>query len=278
LNAKKKTILGVGGIICVIFIAACVGFAVKAYGETNFPPREDQTLEPIAVEIPIWESEGYDSQDSWNVALTNSKRMQADGCNILLNDYKDYLSAEEITQVEQLKKNIESASNFKELTPYEPLLAAYRADVEKDKAEAEAALAETEVEEAVEEHVDYDYSYSPSGYNNYEYSSYNYTSYDYTPATASYASYADGDGLTQSSGVNYYDGRRETYYSSNALYHYRTSEWTVDSEGFYRTDEGYYVVAASDMNQGDTFEGSKGTCIVLDSGCAAGTTDYYTSW
>ena len=273
MNTKKKTILGVGGIICVILIATCIGFAVKAYGETNFPPREEQNLSPIVTDIPIWESEGYDSQDSWNVALTNSKRMQVDGCNILLTDYKDYLSTEELSQVEQLKKDIESASNFKELAPYEPRLAAYRADVEKDKAEAEAALAEEEAVEVVEEYVDYDYSYTPSGYNNY-----GYTSYDYAPATTSYASYTSCDGLTQSSGVNYYDGRRETYYSSNVLYHYRTGEWTVDNEGFYRTNEGYYVVAASDMNQGDTFEGSKGTCIVLDSGCAAGTTDYYTSW
>lgn len=88
----------------------------------------------------------------------------------------------------------------------------------------------------------------------------------------------NGSGLTQSSGVNYYGDRRETYYSSRVLYHYRTSEWTVDSEGFYRTAEGYYVVAASDMAQGTVFQGSKGMCQVLDSGCAAGTTDYYVSW
>lgn len=105
---------------------------------------------------------------------------------------------------------------------------------------------------------------------------------DYTPNNSFIASnenYAvPSSGLTQQSGVNYYGGRTETYYSSNVLYHYRTPEWTVDEEGFYRTNEGYYVVAASDMNQGTTFEGSKGTCIVLDSGCSAGTTDYYVAW
>ena len=88
----------------------------------------------------------------------------------------------------------------------------------------------------------------------------------------------NGSGLTKSSGVNNHNGRRETYYSSNVLYHYRTSEWTVDSEGFYRDSNGYYIVAASDMAQGTTFEGSKGTCIVRDSGCAGGTTDYYVAW
>lgn len=88
----------------------------------------------------------------------------------------------------------------------------------------------------------------------------------------------NGSGLTQSSGVNYYGGRRETYYSSRVLYHYRTPEWTVDSEGFYRTAEGYYVVAASDMAQGTVFQGSKGLCQVLDSGCSGNTTDYYVNW
>lgn len=86
------------------------------------------------------------------------------------------------------------------------------------------------------------------------------------------------DGLNAFSGVNYHDGRTETYYSSNVLYHYRTNEWWLDDEGFYRTDEGFYVVAASDMEQGATFTGSKGECKVYDCGCADGVTDYYVNW
>lgn len=85
-------------------------------------------------------------------------------------------------------------------------------------------------------------------------------------------------GLNKISGINYYDGRLETYYSSRVLYHDRTSDWLLDSEGFYRTSEGYYVVAASDMPQGTIFEGSKGLCCVLDSGCDNGVTDYYVNW
>lgn len=90
--------------------------------------------------------------------------------------------------------------------------------------------------------------------------------------------YMPSDGLNAYTGVNYHDGRRETYYSSNVLYHQNTPDWTLDSEGFYRTDEGYYVVAASDKPQGSTFEGSKGTCVVLDTGCPDGVTDYYVGW
>ena len=86
------------------------------------------------------------------------------------------------------------------------------------------------------------------------------------------------DGLNSFTGVNYHEGRTETYYSSNVLYHYRTPEWTLDEEGFYRDSEGRYVVAASDMEQGTVFQGSKGECIVLDCGCDPGITDYYVNW
>ncbi|MBQ9001685.1 MAG: hypothetical protein IJ087_07525 [Eggerthellaceae bacterium] len=90
--------------------------------------------------------------------------------------------------------------------------------------------------------------------------------------------YAPTDGLTREGGVNYFDGRNETYYSSQILYHHNTPEWTLDDEGFYRDSEGRYVVAASDKAQGETFEGSKGECIVLDTGCAPGVTDYDVGW
>ena len=95
--------------------------------------------------------------------------------------------------------------------------------------------------------------------------------------SALFASMGSSGSLTKASGVNYYGGRRETYYSSNVLYHYLTPTWTLDSEGFYR-DGDNYVVAASDMPQGTTFPCSKGTCFVLDTGCPAGTTDYYVAW
>ena len=102
--------------------------------------------------------------------------------------------------------------------------------------------------------------------------------YQQTSSSTNYSYGGNGSGLTKQSGENYHYGRRETYYSSNILYHYRTPEWTVDSEGFYRDSNGNYVVAASDMPQGTIFQGSKGNCIVADSGCASGTTDYYTKW
>ena len=92
--------------------------------------------------------------------------------------------------------------------------------------------------------------------------------------------YYPEDGLTMEGGVNWYGDRLETWYSSNVLYHYRTGEWWLDDEGFYRTDEGYYVVAASEyeFEDGAVIEGSKGLCQVLDCGCDPGITDYYVAW
>jgi len=134
---------------------------------------------------------------------------------------------------------------------------------------AEVQSAEDEIESVPEPQTEPEQDYADFSYD-FERYFYDYEEpeYDYTPT----------DGLTPEGGVNYYDGRTETYYSSNVLYHYRTDEWTLDDEGFYHDAEGRYVVAASDMEQGETFMGSKGECIVLDSGCDAGVTDYYVNW
>ena len=142
--------------------------------------------------------------------------------------------------------------------------AALRLQMDAIAERVQAVIAEYEAEQAAEQAALEEQQY--------------YEPYYYEPAYYAPSYSVPGDGLTAQSGVNYHDGRTETYYSSNVLYHYNTVAWTVDDEGFYRTDEGYYVVAASDMEQGTVFEGSKGECIVLDSGCADGVTDYYVNW
>lgn len=77
-------------------------------------------------------------------------------------------------------------------------------------------------------------------------------------------------------GIIKYNGRTESWYSSNVLWHYRTPEWWTDDEGFYHDADGYYVVAASDYAEGSIIETSRGLAIVLDGGCDAGVTDFYT--
>lgn len=100
----------------------------------------------------------------------------------------------------------------------------------------------------------------------------------YEPVQQDYSGYSNGSGLTKSGGVNYHEGRKETWYSSNTLYHKDTANWTAGSDGVYRDKDGYVVVAASDKAQGSTIETSFGTGKVYDSGCANGVTDIYTNW
>ena len=107
-----------------------------------------------------------------------------------------------------------------------------------------------------------------------------YEYYEPTYYAPSYSGVSgDPDGLNSFVGIiDGVNGARETAYSSNVLYHYRTSEWTPDEYGFYRTDDGYYVVASSDYEQGTVIETTRGEAMVLDSGCDSGIVDFYTSW
>ena len=88
----------------------------------------------------------------------------------------------------------------------------------------------------------------------------------------------ESESLNEEDGTYWYGDRLETWFSSEAAYHYMTPEWWVDEEGFYRNDDGYYVIAASDYEYGSVIEGSKGMCIVLDDGCDEGVSDYYVAW
>ena len=212
--------------------------------ENNFRKNE-QSL----IILNMWyEEDGYHSAAEWWTDLQNYRSGYL-GCDkkVLEGENAEYATDEQRERLTEIAKSIENSRNPIEV---KALVDEFNQIVESIDAQKNDAL--------YQQYVATTNAYSWNGGG----SSYSFTS----------------DGLTPQSGVNYHDGRTETYYSSNVLYHYRTNEWSVDSEGFYRTDEGYYVVAASDMAQGTTFEGSKGTCIVLDSGCSEGVTDYYVQW
>lgn len=86
--------------------------------------------------------------------------------------------------------------------------------------------------------------------------------------------------LTRSGGVNYFKGRRETWYSQRVLPGggLRIPGRHVAADGTIRDADGYICVAASDLPYGSLVETSLGMGKVYDTGCAAGTTDIYTNW
>lgn len=93
-----------------------------------------------------------------------------------------------------------------------------------------------------------------------------------------YESGYSGDGFMQAGVREGVDSDTETWYSSNALYHYRTPEWSPDDEGYYRDSDGYYVVASDDYPEGSVVMTSKGEAKVYDSGTNSGNIDMYVAW
>lgn len=216
-------------------------------------PSETTLMQPVD-----YRGDGYGSMQEWNASMEAKRDSLEMRAQIIMNMYGDFATDDERAVLKGCIDGAGGLLTMGEVDAKSTELDELRSTLEDAKREAlEAAAAEAEAAEAAQ-----------ASYGNASYGS------SYTAA----AYYANGSGLTRSAGVNNYNGRRETYYSSNVLYHHRTGEWTQDSEGFWRDSDGYYVVAAGDKAQGSTFTGSKGECKVYDSGCAAGTTDYYTGW
>lgn len=120
----------------------------------------------------------------------------------------------------------------------------------------------------------------------YDETVYEYQESDYAAYSGSGTYYAEYNELYNDNGPSrsmpgWYDGYLETYYSSNTMYHYRTDEWTVDDEGFYRDDQGRYIVGvdiAEGIDIGTEVETGKGTGVVMDYGSGAHVHDFYTNW
>ena len=88
--------------------------------------------------------------------------------------------------------------------------------------------------------------------------------------------YDNGDGF-MSQGRRYYNGGTETWYTSDEPYDIQ-DRWTVDDEGYYRDEDGYYVVASDDAADGEVIDTSKGEAKVYDHGSGYGNTDFYTDF
>ena len=253
MDTEKKAKIAIFVGFAIIVVVGCLfgitsslqNAEAEEVAESTIPVEQvsDTVVEDYEFPCPPWMEEGYpDLQTYWNDLTL--KRSSFEGISAKMQEeFAGYFTEEDIAAMDNLELKLTNCNSIQKLDEYEAELNNI-VNAAKEARDAEIAAQQA--------------AYSSSESGGYYYS--------------------NGSGLTPQSGVNYFNGRRETYYSSNVLYHYRTPEWTVDSEGFYRTSSGQYVVAASDMPQGTVFQGSKGECIVLDSGCAAGTTDYYVAW
>lgn len=85
----------------------------------------------------------------------------------------------------------------------------------------------------------------------------------------------NANGLNSFDGKYEFNGKTETYYSNSAVY---DDQLWVDDDGFWRTDDGHYVVASVDYPEGTEIEISQGKAIVMDGGNEPGNVDVHTTW
>ena len=91
-----------------------------------------------------------------------------------------------------------------------------------------------------------------------------------------------GSRLTRSSGVNYYNGNKETYYNLNMSGVISNAQNMGIQGNYWIRDDGVkmygnYVIVAAQMNKGTIISTSLGTGIVLDY-CPSNSIDIATNW
>lgn len=252
MDTEKKAKIAIFVGFAVIVIAGCLfgltsmlqNAEAEEIAEPAIPLEQvsDTVVEDYEFPCPPWMEEGYpDLQTYWN-DLT-SKRNSFEGISAKMQEeFAGYFSEEDIAAMDNLEVKLTNCNSIQKIGEYEAELNNI-VNAAKEAHDAEIAAQQA--------------TYSSSSGGQY---------------------YSNGSGLTKQSGVNYHDGRRETYYSSNVLWHYNTPNWVLGSDGVYRTQDGYVVVAASDLPLGSYVETSFGMAQVLDTGCSPGTTDIYTAW
>ena len=206
-----------------------------------------------------YEEEGFnDFQDWWDAVL--EERASWEGkADEAIEKYGDYLTEKQENRLQELEDEILNATNMTCITNKSGLFKTITNEAQKKMDEEAAQTAAANAAAA-------QYTYQNQNVDNSYYSGSGSSSGNYS-----------GDGF-KSQGVVNWNGTRYTWYSSNSLYHYRTPEWTVNSDGFYTNSDGYLICASDDYAQGTIVDTPWGEAIVEDCGAGSGTLDMYTKF
>lgn len=233
--------------LCIIFsMASCIPkdesdpIPVERHEQIRDIPLEPKEYEPV-FEQAEFIKDGYSSMTEW---FDDMQRKHYDSMGVartIIDMYSDVITDEQIAK----------------LNEYEEIMTTTWSKTEYDEAN-----------KAFEE-IFYECDAAMSAYLAPKYSGSSYT----------------GGGFDipynfQQMGVLNDSDYRYTYYSSNVLYHYRTPEWTLGSDGIYRDAAGRVVVASDAYPEGTVVQSELfGECIVLDCGVGrTDTLDVYVGW
>lgn len=253
-----KVVCGLGIIGALGLATAQVDIPTPAYAETT---KENTVAKKVgkALADPIQETvesqypykaEGYDNLSDW-LSAVKAKTQELQG-KISESRNLEFLYDEDIAVLDNIEANISNAFSLVTLGEYENTINSMFDKSAARKAEAEAAEKKKALEQQQQQKQE------------------------------SCTAPSSGGVLTPSSGVNMFNGRKETYYNldmsgvvANAKNMGIEGDYWVRGDGVKMY--GNYVIVAAQMDKGTIIETSLGTGIVLD-WCQAGTIDLAVSW
>lgn len=253
-----KVVCGLGIIGALGLASVQVDIPIPAYAETT---KEDSIAKNVgkALADPVQETvesqypykaEGYDNLSDW-LSAVKAKIQELQG-KISESRNLEFLYDEDIATLDNIEANISNTFSLVTLGEYENTINSMFDKNAARKAEAEAAEKKKALEQQQQQKQE------------------------------SYTAPSSGGVLTPSSGVNMFNGRKETYYNldmsgvvANAKNMGIEGDYWVRDDGVKMY--GNYVIVAAQMDKGTIIETSLGTGIVLDY-CPAGTIDIATTW
>lgn len=253
-----KVVCGLGIIGALGLVSAQVDIPIPAYAETT---KEDSIAKNVgkALADPVQETvesrypykaEGYDNLSDW-LSAVKAKIQELQG-KISESRNLKFLYDEDIAALDNIEANISNTFSLVTLGEYENTINSMFDKSAARKAEAEAAEKKKALEQQQQQKQE------------------------------SYTAPSGGGVLTPSSGVNMFNGRKETYYNldmSGVVANVKNMG--IEGDYWVRGDGvkmyGNYVIVAAQMDKGTIIETSLGAGIVLD-WCPAGTIDVAVSW
>ena len=242
-------------VVLAIAEVVALGWLIFCHDHKATAAVIDEEFKPYTFDIYDYEPPVYEWQEAgyYNVMDYHNdllaKRNEANGSTAsALKEYNEVLTEEQVAQLQEYEAEMVGAVT---LGIYNENLESFNEII--SKCEEDLAAIEAAKQQAVVQ------SYNSSSGGGY---------------------YSNGDGLTKSGGVYYFNGRKETWYSQRVLPGggLNIPGRHVASDGTIRDADGYICVAASDLPYGSVVETSLGSGRVYDTGCDAGTTDIYVDW
>lgn len=206
--------------------------------------------------------EGYLSRDNWQ-ARYDELAAEIDSTIQELDGLRDYADQEVMKEVDAFF--ITDYSYISELEGVSEEFSTCLEEARAAEQEAARIAAEEAARRAAQSNV-----YSGSSASGY--------------GSGSGGGYSGGNSgvLTQSGGVNYYNGNKETYYNLNMSGVIANAQAMGINGNYWVRDDGVkmygdYVIVAAQADKGTVIDTSLGQGLVLDY-CPAGTIDIATSW